>query len=84
MELKIQDLVMHISIVKEMWNYLEELYLRKNNRNKTFDAIQEIIRSEKGNKTLSQHYIDFNKVYEELKVLFPISKDMKRTLKQHD
>lgn len=51
MELKIQDLVMHISIVKEMWNYLEELYLGKNNRNKTFDAIQEIIRSEKGNKT---------------------------------
>lgn len=46
---------------------LEELYSRKNNLNSVFDVIQEMFKSEKGNKTLSQHYANFNKVYGELK-----------------
>ena len=39
MKLSIQDLMMHMSIMKEMWNYLEELYLGKNNLNRAFDII---------------------------------------------
>ena len=39
MELKIKDLVMHTSTLKEMWNYLEELYSERNNFNKAFDVI---------------------------------------------
>jgi len=65
MEPKVQDMVMHTSTVKEMWNYLEELYSGKNNLNRAFDVIQEMFRSKKGNKILSQHYADFNMIYEE-------------------
>ena len=55
MDLKIQDLVMHTSVVKEMWDYLEKLYLGKNNLNRVFDIIQKMFKSKKGNKTLSHH-----------------------------
>lgn len=36
-----------------MWNYLEELYLGKNNLNKAFNVIQKKFRSEKNNQILS-------------------------------
>jgi len=52
-EPKIQDLVMHISIVKKMWNYLEELHSEKNNLYRAFNIIQEMFQSKKRNKTLS-------------------------------
>ena len=74
--------MMHTSTVKEMWKYTEELYSRQNNLNRAFDVIQEMFRSKNDNKTLSQHYADFNKVYKKSKVLFPISYDMKKMQKQ--
>jgi len=61
---------------------LEELYSGKNDINRVFNIIQEIFRSKKGNKTLSQYYVNFNRVYEELKMLFFISQDVKKMQKQ--
>ena len=82
-EPKIQDLVMHMLTVKEMWNYLDELYSEKNNLNRAFDVIQEMLKSKKSNKILSQHYANFNRAYE-LKVLFFISQYVKKMQKQWD
>lgn len=62
--------------IKEMSNQLKELYSEKNNHNRTFNVIQEIIRSMKGNGNI-KHYADFNEIYE-LKVSSPISWDMKK------
>ena len=70
-------LAIHMLTLKEMCNYLEELHSGKNNINRAFDIIHEMFRSEKGNKTLSQHYANFNMVYEELKVLSFILQDVK-------
>lgn len=44
----------------------------KNNLNRDFDVIHEIFRNKKGKKTLSKYYAYFKKVYEKVKVLFPI------------
>jgi len=73
-----------MSTVKEMWNYLEEIHSENNNFNRAFDVIQEMFRSRKGSKILSQHYADFNRIYEEMKVLFLISQDVKKMQKQWD
>lgn len=40
------------------------------------------LQSEKGKQTFSQYYTDFNRVYEELEVLFPTSQDVKNMQKQ--
>lgn len=45
MEPKIQDMVMHTSTMKEMWNYLE-LYSDKNNLNRALDVIREMFQRE--------------------------------------
>lgn len=42
------------------------------------------LQSEKGKQTFSQYYTDFNRVYEELEVLFPTSQDVKNMQKQWD
>lgn len=63
--------------VKEIWDYLEEMFSEKNNLDKVYDITHEMFWSEKDNKILSWHYADLNKVYKQLKVLFAISEDMK-------
>ena len=50
-EPKIQDLVMHTSTLKEIWNYLEELYSGKNNLNRVFDVIHEMFQSKRAIKS---------------------------------
>ena len=82
MEPKIQDLAIHTSTMKGMWNYLEELYSEKNDLNRALDVIQEMFWS----KAIKSYFntVDFNRVYEELKVLFPISQDAKKLQKQWD
>lgn len=39
METKIKNLAMHTSILKEIWNYFEELYSERNNLNIEFLSI---------------------------------------------
>ena len=60
------------------------MYLGKDNLNRAFNVIRGMFRSKKGNKNLSQHNADFNRIYEKLKMLFPISQDMKKMQKQWD
>jgi len=40
---KVQDVIMHMSIVKEMWECVEELYSGSNNLNRAYDVIQKLL-----------------------------------------
>lgn len=57
--------------------------MKKNNHIRALDTIPEMFQIEKGNKTSSQHYVNFNRAYEE-KVLFLISYNVKKMQKQWD
>lgn len=81
MESNIQDLVMHTSIVKEMWNYLDELYLGKNNFIELLILFLRCSEVRRATKPCLKYYVDFNKVSEELNVLLLISHDVKKMQK---
>ena len=60
------SLINHYEFVKELMDYLEFLYSRKGN----------VSRPEKRDKSLTTHFMEFKKTYEELNMLLPFSADI--------
>ena len=56
--------------MKEMWEFLVELYSGLDNHNKAYDVVRSCLGVKKGDKPLLQYYADFKKTFEELRVLF--------------
>ena len=68
--------ITHYEFVKELMDYLEFLYFRKRNISRIFE-VQGFHRFEKQDMSLTAHFMEFKKTYEELNMLLPFSSDIK-------
>ncbi|KAI3417749.1 FAD-binding PCMH-type domain-containing protein [Psidium guajava] len=84
MESNIVDLVTHIDTVKELWEYLDVLYSGQNNISRIYELSQEFHRSESKGRSIDQYFADFNRMYEELNALLPISSDAEQMRLQRE
>ena len=58
-------------------DYLEFLYFGKGKVSRIFEVCKVFHRPEKQDKSLTAHFMEFKKTYEELNMLLPISADIK-------
>ncbi|KAL3518520.1 hypothetical protein ACH5RR_021109 [Cinchona calisaya] len=58
-------------------DYLAFLYSGKDNLNHIYDVCKEFYRPEKQERSLTEYFMDFKQVYEELNTLLPLSADVK-------
>ena len=58
-------------------DYLEFLYSRKGNVSRIFEVCKDFHRPKKQYMSLTAHFIEFKKIYEELNMLLPFSADIK-------
>ena len=58
-------------------DYLEFLYYGKGNVSRIFEECKAFHRLEKQDRSLTAHYMEFKKTYEELNILLPFSADIK-------
>ena len=65
-------------------DYLEFMYSGKGNVSRIFEVCEAFHRLEKQDKSLTAHFIEFKKTYEELNMLFPFSADIKVQQTQRD
>ena len=70
-------LITHCEFVKELMDYLEFLYFGKGNVSRIFEMCKAFHLPEKQDKSLTAHYMEFKKTYEELNMLLPFSVDIK-------
>ena len=71
------SLINHCEFVKELMDYLEFLYSGKGNVSQIFDVCKAFHRLEKQDRSLTAHFMEFKKTYEELNMLLPFSADIK-------
>ena len=67
------SLINHYEFVKELMDYLEFLYSGKGNVSQIFEVCKAFHRPEKQDRSLTTHFMEFKKTYEELNVLLPFS-----------
>ena len=67
----------HYEFVKELMDYLEFLYFGKGNFSRIFKVCKAFLQPEKQDKSLTAHFLEFKKTYEELNMLLPFSVDIK-------
>lgn len=72
MKSNIVDLVPHIDMVTDLWDYLEVLYLGHNNM-AYFLGISRIFGISRDRQPFTQFFADFKKLYEEYNSLLPLS-----------
>ena len=84
MESNIVDLVTHIDTVKDLWEYLDVLYSSQNNIYKIYELSQEFHRFESKGCSIDQYFADFNRMYEELNALLPISSNAEQMQLQRE
>ena len=70
-------MINHCEFVKELMNYLEYVYSGKGNIRHTYEVCQAFYRAEKGDISLTNYFMDFKKIHEELNMLLPFSADVK-------
>ena len=70
------DMVTHCRTVKELMSYLEFLYSGKGNISRIYDVCKAFYRADKGDRSLTNYFMDFKKTYEELNMLLPFSTDI--------
>ena len=63
--------------LKKMWTYLNKLSLERGNLSRDNDVIQELFKSKQKSQTLAQFYAESNKLFEEVKKIFPLRADVK-------
>ena len=69
-------LVTHCRTVKELMNYLEFLYSGKGNISRIYDVCKTFYKADKGDRSLTNYFMDFKRTYEELNMLLPFSTDV--------
>ena len=70
-------LINHCEFVKELMDYLEFLYYGKGNVSRIFKVCKAFHQPEKHDRSLTAHFMEFKKTYEELNMLLPFSADIK-------
>ena len=73
---KALGLVNHCEFVKELMGYLEFVFSRKGNVSHKFDVCKAFYRSEKQDR-LTEFFMAYKKIHEELNMLMPFSSDVK-------
>ena len=71
------DLINHYEFVKELMDYLEFMYSRKGNVSRILEVCKAFHQPEKQDKSLTTHFMEFKKTYEELNMLMPFNVDIK-------
>ncbi|GAV66126.1 hypothetical protein CFOL_v3_09636 [Cephalotus follicularis] len=84
MDNKIVDLVTHIDTVKDLWSYLGVLYSGHNNLSCTYDLSQQFYRVTRQERSLTQYFADFKRLYEELNSLLSITTNVKQMQDQRE
>ena len=73
----IVGLLSHCEFVKELMDYLNFLYSRKENVSWMYDVLNAFHCLENGAKSLTAYFMDFKKVYEELNALMPFNPNVR-------
>ena len=73
---EVVGLITHCRTVKELMNYLAFLYSGKGNISRIYDVCKAFYRADKGDKSLTNYFMDFKRIYEELNILLPFSTDV--------
>ncbi|KAK6131239.1 hypothetical protein DH2020_035020 [Rehmannia glutinosa] len=76
-------MINHCEFVKELMDYLAFVYSGGNIR-RMYDVCQAFYRAEKGERSLTDYFMDFKKTHEELNLLFPFSTDVKAQAAQRE
>ena len=74
---KVLGLVNHCEFVKELMDYLEFVFSGKGNVSRIFDVCKAFYRSEKQDQSLTEFFMAYKKIHEELNMLMPFSPDVK-------
>ena len=74
---KVLGLVNHYEFVKKLIDYLEFMISEKGNVSRIFDVCKAFYRSEKQDQSLTQFFMAYKKIYEELNMFMPFSPDVK-------
>ena len=74
---KVLGLVNHYEFVKKLIDYLEFVFSEKGNVSRIFDVCKAFYRSEKQDQSLTQFFMAYKKIYEELNMFMPFSPDVK-------
>lgn len=73
---EVVGMVSHCRTVKTLMKYLEFLYSGKGNISRIYDVCQAFYRPKKGEKSITEYFMEFKRTYEELNVLLPFSPDI--------
>ena len=74
---KVLGLVNHYEFVKKLIDYLEFVFSKKGNVSRIFDVCKAFYQSEKQDQSLTQFFMAYKKIYEELNMFMPFSPDVK-------
>ena len=74
---KVSGLVNHCEFVKELMDYLEFVFSVKGNVSRIFDVCKAFYRSEKQDQSLTEFFMAYKKIHEELNMLMPFIPDVK-------
>ena len=74
---KVLGLVNHYEFVKKLIDYSEFVFSEKGNVSRIFDVCKAFYRSEKQDQSLTQFFMAYKKIYEELNMFMPFSPDVK-------
>ena len=71
-------LVGHCTTVKELWAYLESLYASKHNLFHVHELLTRLYWAAQKGQSLLAYYSGVNRMFEEMKVLYLITTDVKQ------
>ena len=74
---KVLGLVNHCEFVKELMNYMEFVFFGKGNVSRIFDVCKAFYRSKKQDQSLTEFFLAYKKIHEELNMLMPFSPNVK-------
>ena len=74
---KVLGLVNHYEFVKELMDYLEFVFSGKGKVSRIFDVCKAFYRSEKQDQSVTEFFMAYKKINEELNMLMPFSPDVK-------
>ena len=74
---KVLGLVNHCEFVKELMDYLEFVFSGKGNVSRRFDVCKAFYRSKKQDQSLTEFFMAYKKLHEELNMLMSFSPDVK-------
>lgn len=74
---EVVSMINHCENVKALMDYLEFLYQEKWKNFHIYEVFDRFRSTKQNDQSLLVYFMHFNKIYEELKVLFPLSSDIK-------